>query len=328
MNKYINQKILKSISIFTLSSFAFGHGYIIDSRSYLCQKATNTNCGSVRYEPQSVEGPDRFPGTGPGDGKLASAAIGRFSQLDEQSSSRWKKMPIEAGKHTFTWHLTAVHRTKDWRYFITKDNWNPNEPLSASSFESQPFCTFNDNNQIPPVDFSHECTVPNKKGYHVIYAVWDVGDTASSFYQAVDVMFSGDPDKDDSVSDTIIPTVPTIMQLPDIYSHTGHTYTHNSTKSSISAEHTVHTSDIAIAKDESISLKTLCTHNSAAFEKLTNEGELFTGFTNCPDTKQKYTLAESTYPKGSQAIFKANQSDTVIMVEIPLKKQKIEIGGN
>ena len=38
----------------------------------------------------------------------------------------------------------------------------------------------------------HNCYVPEREGYHVIMAVWDVGDTAASFYNAIDVNFSGD----------------------------------------------------------------------------------------------------------------------------------------
>lgn len=38
----------------------------------------------------------------------------------------------------------------------------------------------------------HNCYVPEREGYHVIMAVWDVGDTAASFYNAIDVNFAGD----------------------------------------------------------------------------------------------------------------------------------------
>ena len=62
-----------------------GHGYIMDSRSHLCAQHVNSNCGAIQFEPQSVEGPDRFPDTGPADGEIASAANARFSELDEQT---------------------------------------------------------------------------------------------------------------------------------------------------------------------------------------------------------------------------------------------------
>ena len=44
----------------------------------------------------------------------------------------------------------------------------------------------------PPMVIQHNCYVPEREGYHVIMAVWDVGDTAASFYNAIDVNFAGD----------------------------------------------------------------------------------------------------------------------------------------
>lgn len=35
---------------------------------------------------------------------------------------------------------------------------------------------------------THRINIPaDRKGYHVIYAVWDINDTINSFYQAIDV---------------------------------------------------------------------------------------------------------------------------------------------
>ncbi|MCV6020601.1 lytic polysaccharide monooxygenase, partial [Escherichia coli] len=50
-----------------------------------------------------------------------------------------------------------------------------------------------DGNMVqPPKQMSHQCNVPEREGYHVILAVWDVGDTAASFYNVIDVKFDGD----------------------------------------------------------------------------------------------------------------------------------------
>ena len=55
-----------------------GHGYIssLFGRAFGCRTKANSGCGNVQYEPQSVEGPDRFPETGPADGAIASAGAG------------------------------------------------------------------------------------------------------------------------------------------------------------------------------------------------------------------------------------------------------------
>lgn len=174
---------------------AEAHGYITLSRAYKCTAEAgnlNSNCGAVQWEPQSLEGPDRYPEGGPADGTLAAAGKDNFSELNEQSPTRWHKTVVSAGPIAFTWHLTAPHSTRDWRYFITKPDWNPNLPLSRSSFEATPFCEFNDDGAIPPRDFTHDCTLPgNRSGYHVVLAVWDVADTANSFYHVIDLDYGG-----------------------------------------------------------------------------------------------------------------------------------------
>eukprot|EP01059_Diplonema_ambulator_P007214 TRINITY_DN1670_c0_g1_i6.p1 TRINITY_DN1670_c0_g1~~TRINITY_DN1670_c0_g1_i6.p1 ORF type:complete len:342 (+),score=82.70 TRINITY_DN1670_c0_g1_i6:86-1111(+) len=172
---------------------AEGHGYVKSppSRSYACKLGVDTGCGAIQYEPQSVEGPDRYPQTGPADGHLASGGNDAWSELDAQSSTRWAKTAVSAGPQGFTWHFTANHVTYDWRYFITKDGWDQNAPLARASFESSPFCSAQGNMQQPPTEVTHDCTLPSKIGYHVVLAVWDVGDTSNSFYHAIDLTFGG-----------------------------------------------------------------------------------------------------------------------------------------
>lgn len=186
------------------SASVMSHGYIsakqggvAAGRAALCNAASptgeqNTNCGQVQWEPQSVEGPEGFPEFGPEDGKLASAGLIQFSPLDEQTSSRWVKQPIKAGTNDFEWTFTAPHVTRNWEYYITKADWNPNQPLARDSLDLTPFCVVEGNMQKPPRNMLHTCDVPAREGYHVILAVWDVGDTAAAFYNAIDVQFDGD----------------------------------------------------------------------------------------------------------------------------------------
>ncbi|GHF79819.1 N-acetylglucosamine-binding protein GbpA [Thalassotalea marina] len=167
------------------------HGYISkpESRGYLCRLGENQRCGNVVYEPQSIEGRDRFPETGPMDGQIASAGLPVFSPLNAQTISRWTKRPISAGANEFIWTFTAAHSTRDWRYFITKANWDANAPLTRDQFESVPFCSYEGHYKQPPRTLTHLCNVPaDRNGYHVILGVWDVGDTPMSFYNVMDVM--------------------------------------------------------------------------------------------------------------------------------------------
>ena len=176
------------------SSQIMAHGYLQqpEARGYLCKLGENSQCGAVQWEPQSLEGFSGFPQAGPADGQIASAGLAQFSALDEQTVSRWAKRPMQAGANAFTWRFTANHVSRNWRYYITRPDWQANQPLSRAAFELTPFCTADGGMQRPPMEVTHNCNVPTREGYQVILAVWEVGDTPMSFYNVVDVMF-GDP---------------------------------------------------------------------------------------------------------------------------------------
>ncbi|MBJ6360147.1 lytic polysaccharide monooxygenase [Paenibacillus sp. GCM10012307] len=188
------------------------HGYVEGpaSRAALCKSGQNTNCGSIVYEPQSLEAPKGFPAAGPADGKIASAN-GAFPELDQQSATRWAKVNLSSGQNSFTWKFTANHRTANWKYYITKTNWNPNAALTRNSFDLTPFCTDNYNATQPPSTYTSNCNVPSRSGYHVILAVWEIFDTANAFYNVIDVNFSGS-----NPTDTQAPTAPSSLTSSNV----------------------------------------------------------------------------------------------------------------
>eukprot|EP01064_Diplonema_japonicum_P019705 TRINITY_DN284_c1_g1_i1.p1 TRINITY_DN284_c1_g1~~TRINITY_DN284_c1_g1_i1.p1 ORF type:complete len:219 (+),score=58.53 TRINITY_DN284_c1_g1_i1:59-715(+) len=173
------------VCVTTLLASAHGHGYVKApvSRNYACKEGTNQNCGGVQYEPQSVEGADRYPATGPADGTLAAAGQDNWAALNEQSATRWAKTSISSGPVDFTWQFTAN--------YITKEGWNGATPLGRETLGSTPFCTVDGGMVQPPMKVTHSCTVPTRSDYHVVLAIWDVGDTAASFYNALDLDFNG-----------------------------------------------------------------------------------------------------------------------------------------
>lgn len=197
--------ILLSLLMILFAEQASAHGYVDSpgSRAILCKNGQNKDCGAIVYEPQSLEAPKGFPQAGPADGKIASAG-GAFPKLDEQSATRWTKVNINSGTNTFSWKLTAAHATASWKYYITKDNWDPNAPLSRNSFDLTPFCSVDYGGVRPPFEYSNTCNVPERSGYHVILAVWEVADTANAFYNVIDVNFGGS----NPPTDTIAPSAP------------------------------------------------------------------------------------------------------------------------
>ncbi|WP_327323777.1 lytic polysaccharide monooxygenase [Streptomyces sp. NBC_01210] len=171
---------------------ASSHGYTDSpiSRQKLCANRTVANCGEIIYEPQSAEGPKGFPAAGPADGTICAGGNSRFAQLDDPRDGTWPTTKVSSGQnYTFRWQFTAMHATTDFKYYITKNGWNPSQKLTRASLESQPFLTIPYNGQRPPSTLSHSGTLPSKSGRHLILAVWTVHDTVNAFYACSDVQF-------------------------------------------------------------------------------------------------------------------------------------------
>lgn len=170
---------------------ASAHGYIESpaSRALLCNQGDNKACGPVQHEPQSVEFRGNFPQAGPADGQITGGGI--FPHLYVQSANRWSKVTMRGGKNTISWHLTAPHRTREWNYYITKKDWDPNQPLKRSDLEL--FASIYDGDKNPQTKVSHEVNVPtDRSGYHLILGVWEVTSPRNAFYQVVDVNLVND----------------------------------------------------------------------------------------------------------------------------------------
>lgn len=188
---------------------AFAHGYItdpdpagVDARASI----SANNVGSVQYEPQSLEALKGFPAAGPADGKIASAG-GQFGGvLDEQSSTRWIKNDVRPGPLTIKWKYTAPHNTSKWSYYITKQGWDQNAPLSRASLEL--ITNVAHDGSPASTNPNHVVNIPSDhSGYHVLLAVWDVSNTVNAFYNVVDLNVTGDPQG----PDTTAPSVPSAV---------------------------------------------------------------------------------------------------------------------
>ncbi|MGC0331776.1 putative carbohydrate-binding protein with CBM5 and CBM33 domain [Streptomyces sp. SAI-170] len=188
---------LATTGAFVLSSGgASGHGYtdLPISRQKLCQNGTVTGCGAIQWEPQSVEGPKGFPGSGPADGQICNAGLGQFAPLSSPrtpSGGAWPATRVTGGQsYTFRWQFTAMHATTDFKYYVTKPGWNQNHNLARSDLNLTPFLTVPYGGQRPPSTLSHSGTLPSGlSGRHVILAVWTIADTGNAFYACSDVTF-------------------------------------------------------------------------------------------------------------------------------------------
>ncbi|MCM6772600.1 lytic polysaccharide monooxygenase [Nocardia sp. CDC159] len=171
-------------------SVASAHGYVEsrESRAVQCAKGL-LPCGSIKYEPQSVEGPKGL--------KNCHANIPQFADLSDDSKP-WKVHKV-GQMVNFTWKYTARHRTQNWQYFIgdTKvgefDGWN----------------------QMPDEKTTHHLHLSGFQGKQKMLAVWNIGDTANAFYQCIDLDIDRSHPDDPMNPNDPKPSDPKPTQKPD-----------------------------------------------------------------------------------------------------------------
>ena len=145
---------------------ASAHGYILSPPSRQAQCAQGTvSCDSIKYEPQSVEGPKGL--------RNCNGNVDRFKELNDNSKP-WKVSSVGRTVN-FTWTFTARHATKNFEYYV-------GNTLVA---------TFPLNNQQPPATLKHSVNLGNASGRVRLLAVWNIGDTANAFYSCVDLQVGG-----------------------------------------------------------------------------------------------------------------------------------------
>ena len=154
-------------STIVVASPALAHGYVSSppSRQSLCATGAVANCGQIQFEPQSVEGPKGL--------KSCDGGLGQFSILNDDSRD-WPAKPV-AGKATFTWVMTARHRTSNWEYFIG----------------GKKIATVDGGNAQPDAVVNHTVDLSAFPGRQKVLAVWNIGDTANAFYSCVDLNVGG-----------------------------------------------------------------------------------------------------------------------------------------
>ncbi|WEG73576.1 lytic polysaccharide monooxygenase [Vagococcus intermedius] len=212
------------------SEEALAHGYVVNPVSRVKNATENGftwgnipgDQQDILNNPQGIETPTSKLDSGELNGHLASAGLARYGSLDEQTSDRWVKNNIKTGSNDFTWHHTQVHKTNRYRYYMTKQGWNPNAPLTLDDMEvikveGQPIGQDLPKGKgvEPPEDLTHKIDIPeNRSGYHVVYAVWDINDTDMSFYQAIDVNVQG---AGSVKPDITAPTAPSVLEATNIF---------------------------------------------------------------------------------------------------------------
>ncbi len=127
------------------------------------------------------------------DGQLCSGGKELFKGMDLARSDWPSTMiaPNSTGNFEFVFIATAPHSTDYFRFYVTKDDYNPLNPLKWSDLEDTPFCTINDV-VLDNGRYKMNCPFPQgKSGKHLIYTIWQRDDSTEAFYTCTDVEFMG-----------------------------------------------------------------------------------------------------------------------------------------
>ncbi|MEW6144258.1 MAG: lytic polysaccharide monooxygenase [Thermodesulfobacteriota bacterium] len=126
------------------------------------------------------------------DGELCSGGNELFKGM-EIVRDDWHTTVISPGpdgNFEFVFLATAPHKTKYFRFFVTKDGYDPLGALKWSDLEAAPFCTVT-SVELVNGRYRMKCPLPDKSGKGLIYAVWQRADSPEAFYTCMDVEFSG-----------------------------------------------------------------------------------------------------------------------------------------
>lgn len=148
------------------------------------------------------------------DGELCGP--GEQFQAFNTPSELWPTTALTSGAEITFQYAATVQHPGSWTQYITKDGWDPTQPLGWDDIEEF------DRVVDPPVrsggatgpEYYWDATLPEKSGRHVIFSVWERSDSPESFYNCSDVVFGGgtgeptDPPTDPPPVDTAAPTAP------------------------------------------------------------------------------------------------------------------------
>ena len=141
------------------------------------------------------------------DGKLCSAGKESHKGLD-LARDDWVAEPIipdANGNFEFVFIAAAPHATKYFDFYVTKDGYDPTQPLQWSDLEEPPFCHIT---SVTLADgrYRMTCPLPAKSGKRVIYNIWQRSDSPEAFYTCMDVEFVGGSNTPTGTPPTPTPT--------------------------------------------------------------------------------------------------------------------------
>lgn len=106
----------------------------------------------------------------------------------------WPRTHVTAGS-TVEWRYNNwAHHPGKFDLYITKDGWNPNQPLAWDDLELFQTISNPASNGGPGSNehyYYANMTLPQKSGYHIVFTHWVRSDSSENFYACSDIEFDG-----------------------------------------------------------------------------------------------------------------------------------------
>ncbi len=150
------------------------------------------------------------------DGQLCSAGNEKYKGLD-LARDDWPTQTMTGdanGNYEFVYYATAPHSTAYFEFYVTKDGYDPLQPLKWSDLENEPFCRIT-SVTLQNGRYKMTCPLPqNKSGKHVIYNIWQRDDSDEAFYACSDVQFDSSLPPTPTITSTSPPSTASATSAP------------------------------------------------------------------------------------------------------------------
>ena len=124
------------------------------------------------------------------DGRLCSGDLPEFHGLDLPRTD-WPATKLAAGATLAVQYRTTIPHAGIFRVYLTKQGYDPRQPLGWDDLSSKPIFTATD----PPIRggayrFSGKLPA-DRSGRHVLYIVWQTTSTPDTYYSCSDLVLTG-----------------------------------------------------------------------------------------------------------------------------------------
>ncbi|MGP3923317.1 lytic polysaccharide monooxygenase auxiliary activity family 9 protein [Streptomyces sp. 8N616] len=158
------------------------------TQSAACKAAAATGGASAAWDNlrvADVRGKDRqmIP-----DGKLCSAGLDAYKGLD-LARADWPSTRLSAGANLALTYRSTIPHTGTFELYLTKNGYDPTQPLKWSDLEAEPFATATDP-QLVDDAYRIKAKLPSDRtGRHLLYTIWRNSSTPDTYYSCSDVVF-------------------------------------------------------------------------------------------------------------------------------------------